>query len=156
MRNQGQHLCVFILLILIGITAPLDGVAAAAGVSLGTDAAQIPINRLGNIRKAIESNNTPINFWGKIVDQDEKPVGGAKVKLRTLIGSASVKGVVGESQEVFETQTDVIGTFSLISARGYSLLIESISKDGYELSPKIKLTMDTYGSPERPVVFRMW
>jgi Carboxypeptidase regulatory-like domain len=67
----------------------------------------------------------PINFYGKVVDQDNKPIAGAAVKFvwndMSSKGSSSAEGT-----------SDANGLFSLADKRGKGLSV-SVSKNGYHV-----------------------
>lgn len=67
--------------------------------------------------------NTPINFWGKVIDENGKPVPGALVKL----GTADRPWETGSS---YERTTDGSGLFSITGVKGLSISVD-VSKDGY-------------------------
>lgn len=65
----------------------------------------------------------PINFYGKVVDQDDKPVSGASVKF-----SWTDQSQKGSSQS--ETSSDAQGNFTLENQKGRVLLV-TVKKPGY-------------------------
>jgi hypothetical protein len=104
--------------------------------------------------------NTTINFYGKVVDQNDQPIAGATVKL-TIAADPSKVNVQEENDYTLETGQD--GNFQLIGTYGWSLHISSITKSGYELSPKAQrgypyLMASGIHHPDAnaPVPFKMW
>jgi hypothetical protein len=104
--------------------------------------------------------NTVINFYGKVVDQNDQPIAGATVKL-TIAADPSEINVPEEKDYTLETGQD--GNFQLIGAYGWSLHISSITKLGYELSPKAQrgypyLMASGIHHPDAnaPVLLKMW
>lgn len=73
--------------------------------------------------------NTPINFYGRVIDQYGDPVAGADVKL-----SANDKASGGRPSEISVT-TDADGHFSIVGIVGITLAVE-ISKPGYRNVPR--------------------
>ncbi len=65
----------------------------------------------------------PVNFYGKVVDQADQPVQGAKVRFQWTDMSPT-----GTSERF--TQSDEQGTFLLLGGRGKNLGVY-VSKDGY-------------------------
>jgi protocatechuate 3,4-dioxygenase beta subunit len=105
-------------------------------------------------------NHQPIEFYGKVVDQNGNPVVGARVK-----GGVVVEKVWygGENEDYF-TSTDLAGDFSFKGMKGAHLSVW-ISKDGYEFRSNNKLFIYSllYGpnerytpNPNNPVVFTVW
>jgi hypothetical protein len=66
---------------------------------------------------------TPIEFYGKVVDQDGKPVGGAIADVIWTDMSAK-----GSSQ--MEVTSDADGLFSITGIRGKGMTVQ-VNKDGY-------------------------
>jgi Carboxypeptidase regulatory-like domain len=67
--------------------------------------------------------NTPISFWGKVVDEKGDPVSNATVEL----GTADRPWEEGAS---YERITDEKGLFSITDVKGLSISVD-VSKDGY-------------------------
>jgi hypothetical protein len=65
----------------------------------------------------------PINFWGKVVDENNQPVAGAKVKF-----SWSDLSPTGTSEQ--KTTSDANGLFSLLNQKGKRLYVW-VEKKGY-------------------------
>ncbi len=98
----------------------------------------------------------PIDFFGKVIDLEGHPIGGATINFVWTDLSAT-----GSSQST--TKSDVDGLFSLRGARGKNLGVE-VTKEGYN-KPK----QDRYGfeyasfsdeefyqpNPATPVIFRL-
>lgn len=80
---------------------------------------------------------TPIAFYGKVVDQDGRPVGGAQVVL--TVSTANGAFILGSDKVLassdVELTTSPDGTFALERARGRCLHVKSISKPGYVTIP---------------------
>jgi hypothetical protein len=113
------------------------------------------------MRKGAEAFNVNIDFWGKIVDENDQPIEGASV-------SATVRewGMGGFLRADGRHSTNVLisadgGLFSLRNARGDSLTIESVVKDGYKQLrpvPSFIYERGVYGykpDSNKPVVIKM-
>ena len=100
------------------------------------------------IFEAIEGTNVPINVWGKVVDQDSRPISGVNVKYDYTIEHGNLSGVAWSDQEVRtgETVSDEGGLFSVQGLRGHDLSILSLQKSGYQFRSKGAMTFDFYGS----------
>lgn len=70
---------------------------------------------------------TPIAFYGKVVDQNEKPIKDVTVELGTVDDSK-------DGYSKLQMLTDAEGQFSLSDAHGKTLTVK-ISKEGYYSSP---------------------
>ena len=69
----------------------------------------------------------PINFYGRVLDEINQPVGGATVKFTwtdlSPAGSSSA-----------EVLSDGSGSFALTGKQGKRLVVDSVTKEGYYLS----------------------
>ena len=116
--------------------------------------------------QAIERTNVPISFWGKVVDQGQEPIGGARVRYNYSTEHSNAPGVAWGQQKIHknETITDATGIFAVSGIRGRTLTIESLEKEGYNYVSKEAQVYNYYGNspsgkfvPEssHPVVFVM-
>lgn len=105
------------------------------------------------------TSQTPITFFGKVVDQHGNPVAGANVR-----GNAEmVKRWMGQEWDTHFTTTDDNGRFRFSGLHGQSLVV-SPAKDGYEYRSNnavyeyaMVAEKDLYHpDPNAPVVFKMW
>ena len=117
----------------------------------------LPVVTLAQLRNPI---NIPLSFYGRIVDQDDKPLVGVRVKLE-----ARAEYFEENRSEVkpYALETDKNGNFTLTGAVGSTVNILSITNEGYELSAKVKRGyVYTWGGdmfhPDaaNPVIFKMW
>jgi hypothetical protein len=106
------------------------------------------------------TGNAIINFYGRAVDQEGKPLAGAKATLDVYTGSAT-EGRMKHEETTFLTDAD--GRFTLTGVSGHSVKIVSIDKDGYELSKTItRLYPYSWSAgifqpdPKNPVQFVLW
>jgi len=119
--------------------------------------------RIADIRAGLGYINQPIEFYGLVIDQDERPLSGVKIVLSAMHAIEALPGVRGSHSEEIVRVTDSTGRFSLTGASGNDVSVKSIELPGYELSPKTKRGFSYYGTqdihkPEAqaPVVFHMW
>lgn len=107
-------------------------------------------------------NQQPIDFYGKVVDQNGAPVAGAKVSGGVMVQTQWMNGTIGNHQTI----SDAAGLFSFkgLAGRDISIWIE---KPGFEFENMKQQTLFKYSllSPERerhkpnaeaPVTFAMW
>lgn len=71
---------------------------------------------------------TPINFWGKVVDESGQPVPGATIELSTVDKSLGELMQNGGSR--YKKTSDSNGLFSISGIKGAALFV-STSKEGY-------------------------
>lgn len=100
----------------------------------------------------------PINFYGKVVDQDDTPIGGVEIAFQWTDLSAR-----GTSERTVVSGGD--GSFSLTEVKGKRLIIIKMFKPGYYRSVQgVQRSFEyaaffepTYHQPDpnRPVVFQM-
>jgi len=102
----------------------------------------------------------PIKFYGKVTDQDGKPLPGVEV----IGGTGSTTGFMQQEIRSYTTATDAHGFFTLEGFSGDALIIE-LRKIGYNFasdrnrfiySPMRPATERFTPDPNNPVVFRMW
>lgn len=129
-----------------------------------TNAATPPPEVTKAMRATILSENIPIQFWGKVVDQDNQPLESVKVKLYTMRGNEYAPGKFNYPVEHRDLTTAADGQFALTDANGYTLTVEALEKEGYR-SEKLPKRFAYTGRPEpelfipepqKPVVFKMW
>ena len=99
---------------------------------------------------------TPINFYGKVIDQNNEPVAGAAIKF--VWNDISPKG-----SSYAETTSDAGGLFSLIDKEGKGVSV-SVSKKGYHIGNAASGSFEyaaffewNYHEPDEnsPVIFRL-
>jgi hypothetical protein len=87
---------------------------------------KIEEGRRGQIAQMMEyaaAFNTPINFWGKVVDEKGAPISGALAKM----GAADQPLKTGTQ---YKRVTDANGLFAVTDAKGLSISV-NVSKEGY-------------------------
>jgi hypothetical protein len=108
-------------------------------------------------KKYVEKQNMPIEFYGKVIDQDSNPVPDAKVDIgirHWTMPDPAVLLAGGDTIHLDQT-SDANGCFEFHGATGDGFGI-GITKDGYELEPDRYGFGPIAGSYDNPVVFKMW
>ena len=91
-------------------------------------------------RQLVLSANQPIEFYASILDQDNKPVEGAKLKLKLSYtdeemfrGTNFLHKKMGDEilSKPLEITSDSNGWIKLSGLKGQILRVESLNKDGY-------------------------
>jgi hypothetical protein len=110
------------------------------------------------IRQYMESQNVPVDFLGKVIDQNGAPLLGVKIQVKVRHWDVVVPTAWGaDTKEIpVESETDLGGRFQLSGVTGDGFDIESIQKDGYEAEPGLRTYHAIGGSLEQPVIFKMW
>jgi len=72
--------------------------------------------------------NNPINFWGKVIDENGDPIEGAKVELSVLDDPSW--SFDGTSSSTYKVKTDPQGRFELLGKKGASVYAVA-SQEGY-------------------------
>jgi hypothetical protein len=114
----------------------------------------------------MEKSNRPIQFYGKVIDQNGDPIPGVDVTFSIRVSKPPGPGLLPE--DMFENPvvtTDPAGLFEITNTKGAMLMISSIEKTGYEAA-KVDLSRsywywrppgDEYlPNPNRPELFHMW
>jgi hypothetical protein len=102
----------------------------------------------------------PIEFYGKVIDQDGRPLAGVEV----VGGTGSSTGFMQQETRSYTTATDSNGLFTFKGFRGDALVID-LRKAGYNFeSDRVRFHYSPIDpnkkrfTPERgnPLVFQMW
>lgn len=104
------------------------------------------------VRRMIEAGNVPINFWGKVTDQDGVPLQGVTVAYTCFIHHGNDFGVAWIELEERKGQavSDASGSFAMTGLTGNALALDSLNKTGYVYRMRHSLTYDFGGNmPER-------
>lgn len=119
--------------------------------------------RARQVDSIVKGSNVPINFWGVIIDQEKRPVPEVKITFSVRQGFTLLPGVPLTRQAQYDVYTDAHGHFELTNASGDVLEVQSMTKPGYELSPKTERVFGYHGSsdifspdPGKPWIFQMW
>lgn len=99
-------------------------------------------------------NHKPLDFYGKIVDQDGRPVEGVKV----IAGVGTYVSFTESGGTKYFTVSDAEGRFSFtgIHGAGSGYLLE---KDGYEFNqrqPFASRPKDYVPEPDKPAILTLW
>jgi hypothetical protein len=113
----------------------------------------------------LDEPDTPIEFYGKVIDQDEKGVPGVAIKLKITANAPQFYEKYGTSELESLLSTDERGMFSIKGVSGQNLRVLSVAKPGYDVrsftpvydyatvkSGRIKHIPD----PNKPVVYYTW
>lgn len=114
--------------------------------------------KVNEIRQYMESQNKPIEFYGKVTDQDGNPLAGVIIKGEVLHIKVIVPTAWGDKDEVVPIikETDSTGRFEIQGITGRAIELESIRKNGYNVEPVKRAWKASEGTSENPVVFKMW
>jgi hypothetical protein len=130
-----------------------SGKTAAAQANYQVGAAQsnssVPDQRIKN---EIEAQNVPLDFYGRVIDQDSNSLPGVTIDVRIRHWTTESFGSIPE-----ERITDPDGRFDIHDATGDGFGIEGFAKPGYQLEPNTKRNYGPVGgSYTSPVIFKMW
>ena len=121
-----------------------------------------PIEREHEARLLVESMNVPIQFYGRVVDQDDLPLAGAVIRAR--IRGWHVDAALNADGH-FHTQqatSGIDGRFEISGGRGDVLTIEAVEREGFAPEPEslrsfgYNISTNITPARDKPVVFRMW
>jgi hypothetical protein len=107
----------------------------------------------------VDQRNKPIDFYCRFIDQNDNPVPGVIVKfsIEKLVALDPAQMEIVGKYSRFEKITDADGRIEMHGEVGDGIGIGTVTKDGYELSPKAPRGFGgSSGSYENPVVFKMW
>jgi hypothetical protein len=113
----------------------------------------------------LNQKNGRIDFWGLVVDQDDKPLQGVEIAMHVR----QWKFALGMDANFpkFTRRTDAQGQFSLLDTAGDSLTIDEVLAPGYRLPPQginggsrnfpyHGMSVTFSPDPRNPVVIHMW
>ena len=122
-------------------------------------------SRIAEVRDVIKGANQPISFYGKVVDQDGIPLPGVKVRLNIKHTQEPLPGASRDVIKYLNLTTDDQGLFGVGNDKGSLLMVESLTKAGYE-APYVGNRPFWYAPPmanmiytsdrQKPEIFRMW
>lgn len=116
------------------------------------------------MRERMRTNNVPIDFYGKVVDQNGAPVAGVEVKAAIRLMKEPLPGMIGDGFDYLVASTASDGTFSFLNRTGEFFGIDKIQKEGYLVSATVHEKTYYYASDEKkyrpnpsvPEVFKIW
>ena len=115
------------------------------------------------VRDANAPYETPIMFYGRVIDQDSNSLPSVKINAsiyfeHLFMPTASDDYTITNNLIHPQRETDLDGRFEITGEKGRNLTIESIQKNGYEVEPDYcpHTFGASAGSLENPVVFKMW
>lgn len=119
---------------------------------------------LSIMRERMRTNNVPIDFYGKVVDQNGAPVAGVEVKAAIRLMKEPLPGMIGDGFDYLVARTASDGTFSFLNRTGEFFGIDKIQKEGYLVSATVHEKTYYYASDEKkyrpnpsvPEVFKIW
>ena len=91
--------------------------------------------RQEKVRAIVEWRNVPISYYGKVVDQDETPIGGVKIHY-SVQSLYALPVLPGAKSEFFDVVTDASGLFVIAGHTGSGIGIDTLTKEGYKYSAK--------------------
>lgn len=120
---------------------------------------------LAHYERHVGENGT-IEFYGRIIDQDESPVPDVEIIITLRCNKESLSALMKSDKEYVEEKlqlfTDMNGEFSVINKYGSKLIMNDFLKEGY-LKGRIgdyhfgeKVRYRHHPDPDNPVIFHMW
>lgn len=113
-------------------------------------------------QQVVDEKNTQIDFYSKVIDQNDNPLSGVRVKMNVRQWYVKSFALLDADAHFlrFETITDADGLFSILGTKGDVISLESIEKEGYELSSKAingfnYVRGETVYS-DKPAIYKMW
>ena len=142
-----------------------DAISSSMNAAQDESEASAREERAKMIRSLIEAANVPIDFWGKVTDQDGVPLEGVKIAYTGLILWGNDVGVSWEPKlHKGQAVSDATGSFAITGFRSHSLGLDSFNKPGYVYKGRPNHSYDFGGNmpewrfiPQRdkPVCFAM-
>lgn len=109
------------------------------------------------LQQVVVAKNVPVNFYGEVIDQDNKPIPGTRVIMNVRHSEYEVSSGIVSTYPKADVLTDIDGRFEWKGGSGDVIEVQSVTKEAYELEPNIKRNYAaSSGSLESPIVFKMW
>ena len=157
------------------LLAVLAGLAASLGFVPGLHQRVADEWQMARYNAGAGAFDSQVRFWGKVVNQDGRPVDGAAIAASvTTLRMIKVEGGYREFS-ILTTRSAADGTFTLAGAEGFSLTIRELGKDGFVLPSPYQSGTRWDGAryyycyksfdglqsvfrpdPSHPVVFHLW
>jgi hypothetical protein len=144
-----------------------SGASAGKGKTTVEKLANVPtqisaqLKRADAMRKALDLNDPEVTFYGRVIDQDDKPVEGAKV-----VGGAQYRTLASSGVRSYQTFTDANGHFVFPKVQGRDFGCEpwkegyvywpAKDQKGYTLSKLAPANERYVSDPKKPEIFRLW
>ena len=96
-----------------------------------------------NVAAIVQIYSSPISFWGKVIDQNQRPIPDAKISY------GAVDKYFSDNGSKYKGRSDENGLFSIVGIHGIALYVE-ISKDGYYQMGEKSMRGFANGSNEMP------
>ncbi len=110
------------------------------------------------VKSLINSLNVPIDFYGRVIDQNSNGLPG--VRIVALVQHQLALGIrafqLAATNLVVERITGPDGTFEISGVSGSGFDLDSIDKEGFEAEPTRRGFGAQEGSFENPIIFKMW
>lgn len=127
--------------------------SAIPAIGIRPQQSNISLPREAQMRATVERMNVPVNFYGRVVDQDGNSLAGVRIDVRVRHWDLTSLG----ASIPLKTETDSDGRFHVQGVTGDALRIELVAKAGYELEPYAQRSFGAVGgSQSEPVVFKLW
>ena len=106
------------------------------------------------LQHSLSDKNSPIDFYGQVIDQQGNPIGGVTIKVYVRHWELTMDAM---SRPIRMTKvTDANGRFDIHGPTGDGIDIELIEKARFDLEPSQRSFGPSGGRTEIPIMFRMW
>jgi hypothetical protein len=107
-------------------------------------------------QKYVEDKNIAISFYGKVIDQDGKPIEGANIKAQSREWYVTRSLGVDARFPSVMVVSGIDGKFEIKGIKGDGFGLAYIQRSGYELEPGPRSFSPIGSSYNNPVTFIMW
>jgi hypothetical protein len=111
-----------------------------------------------------------VEFWGKVIDQYDKPVADVMVTATVTTHQIPPPGYKPQPTTIYSASTDTNGVFYIKGRPGRGFTIETMKKEGYVLPPALQSRTDNLflynydqldpkgfkADSSAPAIFHMW
>lgn len=126
---MSRHL---LAMLLVSVSLLSASANAAEG---GTAQRESEDKQMERIKEDMKRRDIGIRFYGKVLDQDDRPVEGAEITLQITQFNPLIRGWLTSVKEI-HVKTDLQGCFLVDNENGRSLYVKDVQREGYEFSLK--------------------
>jgi hypothetical protein len=138
----------------VGSPEPERGTVDTGSNAIGKDPNRLEIA----LQLANRGHDTPVAFYGLVVDQDSNVLQNVTVDL-SVMKLYTLPSLTSTSMTTrFQRQTGADGRFEVTGMTGNSISVDGLTKEGYE--PELQMHYGSFGpqstSFDNPAVLRLW
>ena len=90
---------------------------------------QTPETEIEKLKRLLEIHNVPQTYWGKVIDQDNRPLSGVKIQLAEIQSGVDLRREMAGTRSIpHEVVSDSSGNFELLNGTGISIRASPVTQ----------------------------